>query len=135
MRVRKLLQAAMLAQALSCGTAPDAGAQIMKRDGFTIDWFYSAAERRAREACANNQPDCRPAVRERMDLEKAISLLVPWAAAGAIILGVLFYLRKLEQEKLRKRRDAQRKHDPKAYKKLDQTKEDRAAEAAAEDDY
>ncbi len=137
MRLRKLLQIMALAPALAFGAAPDAGAQIMKRDGFTIDWFASPAERRAREACANNQPDCRPAVRAQMDQEKAISLLLPWALAGAAILGVLFYLRKLEQQKLKKRRDAQRKHDPKAYKKLDQTKEDRAAaeKKAAEDDY
>lgn len=135
MRFRKLLQVAVLAPALVCGVAPEAGAQIMKRDGFTLNWFASPAERRAREACANNQPDCRPSVRDQMDKEKAFSLLLPWALAGAIVLGVLFWLRKQEQEKLKKRRTAQQKHDPKAYKKLDQTKEDRAAEAAAQDDF
>ncbi len=130
MRFRKLLQIVALAPVLMCGAAPEAGAQVMKRDGFTIDWFYSAAERRAREACANNQPDCRQSVRDRMDQEKAISLLLPWALAGGIILGVLFWMRKREQEKLAKRRAAQRKHDPKAFRKLDQSKEDREAEAA-----
>lgn len=134
MRFRKLLQVAVLTPALLCGIAPEAGAQIMKRDGFTLNWFASPAERRAREACANNQPDCRPAVRAQMDTEKAFSLLLPWALAGAIVLGVLFWMRKLEQEKLKKRREAKRKHDPKAYKKLDQTKEDRAAEKAAAED-
>lgn len=134
MRFRKLLHVVALAPLLVCGVAPEAGAQVMKRDGFTIDWFYSAAERRARAACANNQPDCRPAVRDRMDQEKAISLLLPWALAGAIVLGVLFWMRKREQEKLKKRRAAQRKHDPKAYRKLDQSKEDRAAEAAKADE-
>ncbi len=134
MRLRKLLQVLVLAPVLACGIAPEAGAQIMKRDGFTIDFFRSPAERRAREACENNQSDCRPQVRAQIDQEKAISLLLPWAIAGAIILGILLWLRKLEQQKLKKRREAQRKHDPKAYKKLDQTKEDRAAEAAKDDD-
>lgn len=134
MRLRRLLQVMILAPVLLCGGAPEAGAQIMKRDGFTIDWFSSPAERRAREACANNQPDCRPSVRDQMDKEKAFSLLLPWALAGAIVLGVLFWMRKREQEKLKKRRAAQRKHDPKAYKKLDQSKEDRAAEAAASEE-
>ena len=135
MRLRKLLQVVVLAPVLACGIAPEAGAQIMKRDGFTIDFFRSPAERRAREACETNQPDCRPQVRAQIDQEKAFSLLLPWAIAGGIILGILLWLRKLEQQKLKKRREAQRKHDPKAYKKLDQTKEDRAAEAAKDDDY
>ena len=135
MRFRRLLQVTVLAPLLLCGAVPDAGAQIMKRDGFTIEWFHSAAERRAREACANNQPDCRPSVKAQMDEEKAFSLLAPWVLAGLLILGVLFYMRKLEREKLKKRRAAQRKHDPKAYKKLDQSKEERAAEAATDDDF
>ncbi len=116
------------------GFIPPAGAQIMKRDGFTFPWFRSAGEQRAREACLNKQPDCRPSVKADIDQEKAISLLVPWALLGFAVLGILFWLRKLEQDKIKKRRDAQRKHDPKAFKKLDQTKEDRAAEAANDDD-
>ena len=107
----------------------------MKRDGFTIPWFRSAADQRARDACLNNQPDCRPSVKADIDQEKAISLIVPCALLGFAVLGVLFWLRKLEQDKVKKRRDAQRKHDPKAFKKLDQTKEDRAAAAAKDDDY
>ena len=129
MQIRRLLYIAALMPLLLGGFIPPAGAQVMKRDGFTIPWFHSAAEQRARDACLNNQPDCRPSVRAQIDQEKAISLLVPWALLGVAVLGVLFWLRKLEQDKTKKRRDAQRKHDPKAYKKLDQTKEDRAAEA------
>ena len=134
LRYNRLLQVAVMAPLLMVGSfAAPASAQIMKRDGFTIDWFHSAGERRAREACENNQPDCRPSVRAEIDQEKAISLIVPWALAGGVILGALFWLRKREQDRLKKRRAAQRKHDPKAYKKLDQSKEDRAEEAARDD--
>lgn len=135
MCIRQLLQIAALMPLLLCGLTPSAGAQVMKRDRFTIPWFRSAAEQRARDACLNNQPDCRPSVRDQIDQEKAISLLAPWGILGIAILGVLFWLRKLEQDKNKKLRDAQRKHDPKAYKKLDQTKEDRAAETAKDEDY
>ena len=136
MRYTRLLQVAVLLPLLlTGGFVTPASAQIMRRDGFTIPWIHSAAERRAREACENNQPDCRPSVRADMDQEKAISLLFPWMLAGGIVLGALFWLRKREQERLKRRRSAQRKHDPKAFKKLDQSKEDRDAEAAREDAY
>ena len=131
MGFRRLLQIAALMPLLLGGIAAPASAQIMKRDGFTIPWFHS--DQRARDACFNNQPDCRPAVRAEIDQEKAISLLLPWAILGAIVLGVLFWLRKLEQDKIKKRKNAQRKHDPKAFKKLDQSKEDRDAEAARDE--
>ena len=130
MRYNRLLQVAVLVPLLLVGgLGAPASAQVMKRDGFAIPWFHSAADQRAREACENNQPDCRASVRAEIDQEKAISLLLPWALAGAVVLGVLFWMRKREQERIKKRRAAQRKHDPKAYKKLDQSKEDRDAEA------
>jgi hypothetical protein len=135
LRIRKLLQVAVLAPLLLAGGfAAPASAQIMKRDGFTIPWFHSAAERRAREACENNQPDCRPSVRQEIMDEKAASLITPWLILGTIILGALFWLRKRDQEKIKKRRQAQRKHDPKAFKKLGQSKEDRDAETARDED-
>jgi preprotein translocase subunit Sec63 len=133
--VRVLQIAVLVPLLLAGGFAAPASAQIMKRDGFTIPWLHSAAERRAREACQNNQPDCRPSVRKDIADEKAISLITPWLIMGGIILGALIWLRKREQEKVKKRRQAQRKHDPKAFKKLDQSKEDRDAETARDADY
>jgi hypothetical protein len=134
LRYSRLLQVAvMVPLLLAGGFAAPASAQVMKRDGFTIPWFHSAAERRAREACENNQPDCRPSVRQQIADEKAMSLITPWLILGAVVLGALFWLRKRDQDRLKKRRQAQRKHDPKAYKKLDQDKEERAAEDAHDD--
>lgn len=136
MRYNRLLQVAvMVPLLLAGGFAVPASAQIMKRDGFTIPWFHSAAERRAREACENKQPDCRPSVRQQIADEKAVSLITPWLILGGVILGALFWLRKREQDRIKKRRNAQRKHDPKAYKKLDQSKEDRAEEAARDESF
>jgi hypothetical protein len=133
-RFSRVMLAVIIAPLLMAGGfAAPASAQVMKRDGFTIPWFHSAAERRAREACENNQPDCRPSVRQQIADEKAASLITPWLILGAVILGTLFWLRRREQERLKKRRAAQRKHDPRAYKKLDQTKEERNAEAARDE--
>jgi hypothetical protein len=133
LRYGRLLQVAVMVPLLAGGFAAPASAQVMKRDGFTIPWFHSAAERRAREACENNQPDCRPSVRQQIADEKAVSLITPWLILGAVVLGALFWLRKRDQDRTKKRRQAQRKHDPKAYKKLGQDKEERAAEEARDD--
>jgi hypothetical protein len=112
--------------------ASPARAQIVKPDGMTIPWFHSPAERRAREACEQNLPECRASVRQEIAKEKAASMVTPWLILGFAVLGVLLWLRGQERRRERKRAAAQRHHDPQAYRKLDRTREERDADAARE---
>jgi len=111
------------------GMATPAQAQVIKPGGIPIPaFFFSGAERRAREACAQELPNCRASVRAQMEQEMAISLTFPWIILGVGILAALFYLRKQEKEKLRARTLARAHHDPGAFKKLDREKSERNAQ-------
>jgi hypothetical protein len=102
----------------------------MGDNGMTLPaFFFSRGEQMAREACEQRSPNCRPAVREQMELERNISLLLPWAAGVAGLVVALFYMRRREQEKEAKRRLAQRRHVPGAYKSLDKDKREEEAKA------
>ena len=88
--------------------------------------FQKAGERRAREACAEESPNCRANVRAQMEQEMAISLILPWILLGAGVLIVLFYLRAEEKKKAKARELARRHHDPGAFRKLDREKTEKA---------
>lgn len=81
------------------GAAQPAAAQIMPDNGIDFGFFLSPAERRAREACEKNLPECRADVRRQMQDEKGGSLLTPWLLLGVAVLGVLLYARKVEKAK------------------------------------
>ncbi len=122
----KILRAAVLCSAVALGTvatAPPATAQIIKPYGMAIpSFFFSAGERRAREACVENRPECRASVRAEIEQEMLISLIIPWALLGVGILIVLFALRNAERKKLKAAAEARRHHDPGKFRKLDREK-------------
>ena len=133
-RLRLLLQlCAVLTVFVGVGAPRPAEAQVFKPQGMPIpSFFFPAAERRAREACANNEPNCRASVRAQMEQEMAISLTFPWIILGAGVLVVLFYLRKQEKKRAAVRALARRNHDPGAFRKLDKDKTER--KRASDDD-
>jgi hypothetical protein len=103
-----------------------AQAQVMKQNGVAIpSFFFSGAEKRAREACAEERSDCRPSVKAQMDQEKQISLLFPWILLALGVLYMLMRLRKKEKLKEKARMAARAHHDPSAYRKLDRDKDEK----------
>ena len=121
---------------IACGylgpSVVPARAQVMKPDGIALPWFRSPAEQRARAACEQNLPECRASVRQQMADEKAASMITPWLILGVAILAVLFWLRAQEKKKEKKRAQAQRRHNPESFRKLDRTREEREADEARE---
>ncbi len=107
--------------------APPAVAQVIEPYGMPIpSFFFSPAERRAREACAQELPECRASIRADMEQEMAISLMLPWIMLAVAVLGVLFWLRAEEKKKLRARALARQHHEPGAFRKLDRERSDRS---------
>ncbi|MDX2145295.1 MAG: hypothetical protein SFV19_18225 [Rhodospirillaceae bacterium] len=105
-------------------------AQDMGENGMTLPaFFFSRAEQLARQACEQKTSNCRPAVRDRMELERNISLLLPWIAGALGFAYLLYYFHKKEQQKEAHRRMAQRRHVPGAYKTLDKDKREEEAKA------
>jgi len=135
-RFRLLLQlCAVLTVLAGVGAPRSAEAQVFKPQGMPIpSFFFPAAERRAREACANNESNCRASVRAQMEQEMAISLTIPWIILGIGVLVVLFYLRKQEKARAAKRALARRNHDPGAFRKLDKDKADKKRSNGDDDD-
>ena len=126
-----------LASLLTGGTvasAVPASAQIMPEAGIPIPFFRSRSEEIARRACVEGLPECRASVRAQLELERSITVVVPWALAGLAILGVLFWLRGEEKKKAQHRMRARRHHDPKRYKNLDKTKADRERDPYDDDE-
>ena len=120
---------------LSVATAPPVAAQIIKPYGMAVpSFFFSGTEQRAREACAENRPECRASVRAQMEHEMAISLVIPWVLLGIGVLVVLFSLRNAERKKVKAAEAARRHHDPGKFRKLDREKsEQRNTDEDAED--
>ena len=120
-----------------CSTAgaPPANAQVIKPYGIPIpSFFFSGVARRAREACAEERPECRASVRADMEQEKAVSLMLPWLLLGLAILGSLFGLRAQDKKKERARAAARRHHEPGAFRKLDQEPKVRTNDPDEDDD-
>ncbi len=133
-RFYRLFAVVILCGSLGVTVAPPAQAQIIKPQGLTIPgFFFSPAERRAREACAQERPECRTAVRAQMEQEMAISLALPWVLLGAAVLGVLFWLRGQEKKKQRASLAARARHEPGAFRKFDRDRAERAKDAADEE--
>jgi hypothetical protein len=125
---RLVLFLALLACGYLGGDVAPARAQVMKPDGIALPWFRSPAERRAREACEQNLPECRASVRQQIADEKAASMITPWLILGVGILVALLWLRVQEKKKLKKRASAQRRHNPETFRKLDRAREERPAD-------
>jgi len=122
----RLLRTATLLLVLGVTGPASAGQAVIKPYGMPIpSFFFPAAEQRAREACAQERPECRASVRADMEQEMAISLVIPWVILGVGILIVLLYLRKQEKAKQKARMAARQHHDPAAFRKLDREKEER----------
>ena len=81
--------------------------------------FFPASERRAREACAQELPNCRAAVRAQMEYEMAISLTIPWIILGVGVIIALMWLRGQEKKKAKARLLARAHHNPGAFRKID----------------
>jgi hypothetical protein len=100
----------------------------MPEQGLTLPWFRSRSEEIQRDACRRNLPECRASVRAQMDIEQSITVILPWAALGLAVLGVLFYLRAQEKKRERKKKLARMHHNPGAFKKLEKEKQARSEE-------
>ncbi len=123
-RIRMIVLATLLASGVAAGPAlvAPARAQVMPEQGMTLPWFRSRSEQVQRDACRRNLPECRATVRAQMDIEQSITVILPWAALGVAVLGVLFYLRAQEKKRERKKKIARMHHTPGAYKTLDKGK-------------
>ncbi len=117
---------------IGAGSSP-ALAQTMPDQGIPLPFFRSRAQEFARGACRENRPGYRSSVRAQMELECTITVIVPWAAVGVAILGVLFWLRAQEKKKEKHRIRARRHHDPSTCRNLDKTQADRHREASDDD--
>ncbi len=115
-------------------SAVPASAQVMPEAGIPIPFFRSRSEEIARRACEEGLPECRASVRAQLELERSITVALPWVIAGLAILGVLIWLRAQEKKKAQQRMRARRHHDPKRYKNLDKTKADRERDPYDDDD-
>jgi hypothetical protein len=130
-----LLAIVLVTTFIGAGMPRAAMAQVIKPYGMPIPaFFFSGAERRAREACADELPTCRASVRAQMEQEMAISLVIPWIILGAGVLIALFYLRKAERQRAKARELARRHHDPAAFRKLDKEKSQQKSADADDDD-
>ena len=131
MKFRSLL----FALAVFVGFAMPARAQDMGDNGFTLpDFLFSRAEQLARANCINDLPNCRSDVREQLDIERAVSLVLPWFLLALGLVYLLRYMRQKEQRKAMHRRMAQRKHAAGAFRKAEDEKEETARQKAAEDE-
>jgi hypothetical protein len=119
-RVRGIV--AGLVFVLALAQAVPAGAQVMPTQGIPIPWFHSPVERAQRDACRRNLPECRASVRAQMEIEQAITVILPWAGLGVAALIGLFWLRAQEKKRERARQQARLHHTPGAFKKLDKEK-------------
>ena len=125
---RLLLTAALLLLVSGPGLAnrASAGQAIIKPYGIAIpSFFFNSSEQRARDACAQERPECRASVRAEMEQEMAISLVIPWIILAGGILYALFFLRGQERAKQKARMAARQNHNPGAFKKLDREKDER----------
>ncbi len=131
---RRALLAHLFAGVLSLGGGAPAVAQDMGNNGMAIPaFFFSGSERRAREACENRLPECRPAVREQMNFERDISLFFPWLGLGVAAIFVLSIARKNEKQKEAKRRQAQRAHVAGAFKHMGEDRPEQQSSSAPRD--
>jgi hypothetical protein len=129
-RYHAIVFATLLAAGVAAGPAlvAPARAQVMPEQGVTLPWFRSRSEQIQRDACRRNLPECRASVRAQMDIEQSVTVILPWAALGFAVLGVLFYLRAQEKKRERKKKLARMHHTPGAFKKLDKAKPARSEE-------
>jgi len=135
-RYRLLFSAFAVVLGLSgVGYTPPAVAQVMKQQGLPIPaFFFSGAERRAREACADNLPNCRASVRAQMEQEMEISLTLPYVGLGIGLIVVLVMLRGQEKKKAKARALARSHHDPGAFRKLDKEKKEKQSDGDDDED-
>jgi hypothetical protein len=131
-RTRAIFSVLVLVSGIAVALPTPARAQVMPTQGIDIPWFHSPMERAQREACRRSLPECRAATRAQMELEAAITVILPWASLGIAILAGLFWLRAQEKKRERKKKRARMHHTPGAFRKLDrekQTKSDDDEEA------
>lgn len=122
-RTRSFVTLFVLLSSVAMFDPAPARAQEMRTPGIDFGWFGSSQERAQREACRRNLPDCRATVRAQMNIERSITVIVPWAALGLAVLGVLFWLRKREKQREHAKKLARMMHTPASHKKAEQQKE------------
>lgn len=114
---------------------PSAEAQVFKPNGMALPGFlFPAGERRAREACIEERPECRASVRAQIYQEMSYSLLVPWILVGFAAIGGLIWLRGKEKQKERARMASRARHEPGKFRKLDAEPDDRPKQTDEEED-
>lgn len=132
---RRALLARLFAAGLGLTAAPPVMAQDMGNNGMAIpSFFFSGSERRAREACENRLPECRPAVREQMNFERDVSLFFPWLGLGLAAIFVLSVARRKEKEKEMKRKLAQKHHVSGAFKNMGEDRQEPSSAPARDAD-
>lgn len=100
-------------------------AQDMGENGFKLpDFLFSRGEQIARATCINRQPNCRGDVRNQLEIERAVSLIIPWFALAGALTVFLVIRNRAEQKRQAHRRMAQRKHAAGAFRKTDDDEDD-----------
>jgi hypothetical protein len=135
MKIFKSHLGRLVAVGLALSPVTPVMAQDMGENGMAIpSFFFSGSERRAREACENRLPECRPAVRAQMSFERDISLFFPWIGLALAVLIALNLARKREIEKEKKRKLAQAHHVTGAYRKMGEDQQPREQSRSQEID-
>ena len=129
MRFRALAPTLVLLSGLfsiNPGSVAPVHAQVFDPVGVSLPWFRSEAEKRDRQACEQNLPECKGSVRQEIAKERMASAITPWLLLGVAVLCVLVFLRVQERSRAKRRRRAQQRHDPQAFRELDKTTAERA---------
>ena len=119
---RKIFSVLALAFGMALAEPAAVQAQIMPTQGIDIPWFHSSQDRVQRDACRRNLPECRASVRAQMEIEQAVTVILPWASLGIAILVGLFWLRGQEKKRERAKKLARLNHTPGAFRNLDKEK-------------
>ncbi len=135
MKIFKSHLGRLIALGLALSPVAPAVAQDMGENGMAIpSFFFSGSERRGREACENRLPECRPAIRAQMSLERDISLFFPWIALGGAALVILSIARKREKQKTASRKLAKAHHVSGAHRKMGEDSPQESARSQETDD-
>ena len=124
---RLKIRSAFFVFAMFALLAPPVQAQDMGDNGFTLPAFlFSRGTQMARANCINNLPNCRPDVRQELEIERGVTLIVPWFLLAGVLAAALVYMQRREKQKQKARKIAQQKHVSTAARRKEEDADDAA---------